>query len=543
MPGKPSAQRVERASAALEPEPDDEPDTGKDGPLPTLQLPVAAHHKLLMETLEGVAKGVLLTSSGVIIRNVMVFMPPGSAKSTYTSVVFPTWFMGWLPDARIILASYAANIARKQGRRARSIVRQKAYRAIMQTELRTDTSAAHEWGLVNGSEFMAGGILGGITGNRAHGVLIDDPVSGRQDADSDLVRKSTREAYDDDLTTRLIPYRPPGAAPGTPMLNGFVFLVQTRWNQDDLAGSILPSDWNGESGDISCRDGQVWRVICIPAEAGLDDPVGRKPGEMLWQDWFTPEHWARFRSNARTWSALYQQRPTPDSGDYFKTEWIVEHPARDIPKPSSMKFYLGSDYATKAGAGDWTVHVVIGVDAFGRLWLVDLWREQTTSDLWVEAFIDLVLKWKPNRAAEEAGQIMGSVGPFLARRMKKRKAHVWRTLFPTKGGKGEGAQAIRAMMASEGLHVDEAAPWLAILKAELAGFMGGGKNDDIVDALGKVGQLLDRMASGKEPVGLDETPKGLEYKADEQTGLTSSNMPLDKQINDFLKRQRAKRGE
>jgi hypothetical protein len=48
----------------------------------------AKHHLLLIDALEKVESGE--------IERLMVCMPPGSAKSTYTSVIFPAWFLGSL---------------------------------------------------------------------------------------------------------------------------------------------------------------------------------------------------------------------------------------------------------------------------------------------------------------------------------------------------------------------------------------------------------------------------------------------------------------
>jgi hypothetical protein len=81
-----------------------------------------------------------------------------------------------------------------------------------------------------------------------------------------------------------------------------------------------------------------------------------------------------------------------------------------------MRVYGGSDYAV-TNDGDWTVHAVIGVDPDSRLWLLDVWRGQTASDQWIEAFCDLALQWRPIGWAEEHGQIKAGVGPFLERRM------------------------------------------------------------------------------------------------------------------------------
>lgn len=414
----------------------------------------------------------------------MLFLPPGSAKSTYATVVSTTWAMGSIPGFKAITVSYGSDLARKFGRRMRSIAKQPAFQTLFNCTLSTDSAAADEWALTNGSEFMGGGILSGITGNRADFIAIDDPIKGRQEADSEAVRKSTIEAYQDDVLTRLKPH-------------GSVMMTLTRWHEGDLAGSILPETWNGESGMIECRDGETWEVICIPAQAERhDDLLGRKVGEYIWPEWFTEDHWKPFKMKARTWSALYQQRPAPDTGDYWKREWIIEVEPHEIPAKRTMFIYGGSDYAVTQDGGDYTVHGVIGLDQYHNPYLLDLWREQTSSDKWVEAFCDLVLKWGPLGWAEETGQIKASVGPFLTRRQLERGAYVAREQFPTRGGdKGVRAQSIRGRVAMKGLRISRDAPWKEALISELMKFPAG-VNDDQHDMLGLVGQLLDRMMAG-----------------------------------------------
>lgn len=132
-----------------------------------------------------------------------------------------------------------------------------------------------------------------------------------------------------------------------------------------------------------------------------------------------------------------------------------------------------------------------------------MWRGQASSDQWVEAFCDLVERWKPIGWAEENGQIRAGVGPFLDRRMRERRAYVARQQFPTRGDKAVRAQSIRGRMALEGLHLQADAPWRADFEAELMSFPAG-KHDDIVDALGLAGQLLDQMTVAKpSPYGPD----------------------------------------
>jgi hypothetical protein len=67
----------------------------------------------------------------------------------------------------------------------------------------------------------------------------------------------------------------------------------------------------------------------------------------------------RRRRSSRNWSALYQQRPAPETGDYFKDEWF--HTYTSEPPRQTLNIYGGSDYAVTSDGGDYTVHVVIGV--------------------------------------------------------------------------------------------------------------------------------------------------------------------------------------
>jgi predicted phage terminase large subunit-like protein len=434
------------------------------------------HHLVWLDRLQRVENGE--------IKRLLGLMPPGSAKSTYTSVVFPAHVMGRVPGAQLLVASYGSLLPRKFGRRARGIVRQQIYREIFDAALSNESAAADQFALTNGSEYMGAGILAGITGNRADGIVWDDLIKGREQADSKAIRDKTWEAYTDDLLTR----KKPGA---------FEIGITTRWHEDDVAGRILPEGYNGESGDIACRDGNTWHVVCIPAEAErADDVLGRGLGERIWPEHFGEDHFTPFKVHARTWAALYQQRPSPEEGDYFRADWL-----RVVERlPPNLRTWGASDYAVSAGRGDYTVHVVVGLDPQGRMYLLDLWRRQSAPDEWIEAFCDLVEKWKPIGWAEESGQIASGIGPFLEKRMRERRARVYRQPFVARLNKAVRAQSIRGRMALDGLYVPACAPWLADFRAELLAFPTG-RHDDQVDAIGLIGQLLDRMVppAGAKP--------------------------------------------
>ena len=258
------------------------------------------------------------------------------------------------------------------------------------------------------------------------------------------------------------------------MRAGFVF---NALDAPDLAGRLL---------EEMERGGDRWEVLSLPAEAEPNDPLGREVGEMLWDGDPNYGYGEFFRHEKatqlpRNWSALYQQKPTPDTGDYFKAEWLK--PYDKAPARATLTTYGASDYAVTDAGGDYTVHLVVGIDPEDNIYLLDLWREQSSPDKWVESFCDLVNEWKPLDWAEEQGQIKASVGPFLDKRQHERKAYVNRTKFPTRGDKAVRAQSIRGRMALHGLHVPIRASWYPAFRAELLSFPAG-KHDDQVDALG-----------------------------------------------------------
>lgn len=425
---------------------------------------LALHHRVLLEFLQRIME----RPGG----RGMVFMPPGSAKSTYASVVAPTWYMGKHPGAKIILGSYGSDLARRHGRRARQVCRSDKFSSIGSgvPTISADTSAANEWSLTNGSEYLAGGILSGLTGNRANGIIIDDPVKGRQEADSSVIQARTREEYEDSIKTRLIP-------------GGWMLLIQTRWSENDLAGYILPEDYAGQSGLIKCRDGNEWEILNIPAEAEhADDPLGRKIGEMLWPEWFTTSHWAQFRSNARTWSALFQQRPNPPEGLKFKVSNIT----RIDRRPEHLVIVAASDLATKKEGGDFTEHGVVGIDHEGRWWVLDWWGKQEESDVWTQSKIDLIQKHRPVMWFDEKGPIYSATWPFFQKQLQKRYKAGDNVLtrfesLASMQGKEERADGLAGLIAMGMLNIPNT-EWGARLYSQLQKFPND-VFDDAVDVL------------------------------------------------------------
>ena len=421
----------------------------------------ARHHRLLIKHLEAVERGE--------ITRLMVCMPPGSAKSTYSSVEFPPWFIGRNPGLNTIAASHTQELAERFGRRVRNIVGASEFRSAFGFGLSADSTAAGRWDNEKGGEYFAAGVGGSITGRRADLVVIDDPVKSREDADSQRSRDKAWDWYVNDLLTRL----KPGARQ---------IVVMTRWHEDDLGGRILE------------RERDKWTVLELPMEAKPGDALGREPGELLWPDWFTDEMIETAKRDTRSWNALYQQNPTPESGDYFKREWFRYYDEA----PPLLQIYGASDYAITAKGGDYTVHGVFGVDGEQNIYLLDMWRQQATSDVWVDAFLDLVHKWKPIQWAEEQGQIIKSLDPFINKRSQERGIYVAREQFTSLTDKASRAQAIRGRIAQGKFYVKRDAPYWADLEREMLTFPVG-VNDDQVDVLSLFGRMLDTLTSLTRP--------------------------------------------
>jgi hypothetical protein len=452
------------------------PDEDLLGPAASL-MPV--HHAKILEVVQ--------RTMNRPFGRAIIQAPPGSAKSTLVDVVGVPWEMGRKPGSRILLLSYGSDVAERQSRAAQSVVRQEEYRRIFPEGPAITKDAAGEWTLSNGSECAALGILASVTSRRASGVVIDDPIAGREEADSELQRKRLLDAYHDDVLTRMLP-------------GAWLILILTRWSEQDLAGSILPEDYDGRSGVIKGRDGLDWEVLNIQAKCErTDDPLGRKLGEYLWPEWFPEKHWHTFEraagdEAARTWSSLYQQRPTPKGSGRLDEEAI------DYYKPGTQPPILscigGGDYAVTAGKNDFTELGVFGMDAHGHLWELDWWSEQCDTGKSTEQTLDMIARWRTPMWFNEGGVIDKSMAPLLNMRMRERgkddpRVFAERHTLPSMQDKLAKCQAFIARCNAGMVHFRDNANSRRVVKQIAA--LPAGRYDDAADVCGLIGRALDKF--------------------------------------------------
>jgi predicted phage terminase large subunit-like protein len=430
----------------------------------------APHHRLICNEIEA------FLEPSCKDEVLLLFAPPGSAKSTWVSVLTPSWYLAKYPTHSILAATHSIEFAQRWGRRVRNDI--ELEHKALGIRLDEANKASDRWAITAGGEYYGVGAGVGIAGFRADLGLGDDFFGSREDAYSPAIREKRWDWYLYDFGARL--------RPGAKRI-----LMNTRWHQEDVAGRVLEQI---ERGIVKGR------IINMPAKAEENDLLGRQPGEYLWDEPQGYDYGAFLRQREREvspmmWSAQYQQRPAPETGEFFKAEWLKEIDI--LPARSSLRTYGASDYAVTADGGDYTVHIVVGVDAEMRLYVLDLWRMQTSSDKWVDVFCDLVRQYKPMAWAEEKGQIGASLAPFIELRQRQRAAYVAREGFPTKSDKAVRAQSIRGRMALSGLYVPRSAAWYPEFRRELLAFPTG--RDDQVDALGLIGQLLDVMVVAAAP--------------------------------------------
>ncbi|MDB5848179.1 MAG: Large terminase subunit, partial [Rhodoferax sp.] len=133
----------------------------------------APHHDLIIRELEAVAAG--------RTPRLMLNLPPGSAKSTYASVLFPAWCLSQRKHLKIIAASNTAKLAERFSRSVLDQVRENG--DVLGFSV--DRGGVEMWDTTNGGAYRSAGVGGTITGFRCDLALVDDPVKSRAEAESE----------------------------------------------------------------------------------------------------------------------------------------------------------------------------------------------------------------------------------------------------------------------------------------------------------------------------------------------------------------------
>lgn len=289
--------------------------------------------------------------------------PPQHGKSDVI-VDFIAWVSGKHPDLKTIYGSFSGRLGKRANKKLQRVFTSRKYRLVF-PELRIGVSDdAHvgekatlsqeliEFSGHNGS-FRNTTVLGSITGESLDLGVIDDPIKGRAQANSETIRGNVWEWFTDDFLTRF--------SDGAGLL-----IILTRWHPDDPVGRMTKKD---ESGQVVFPD---MEVMSYPAIAVADD-VNRKAGEAL-----MPEHKSldfllerKKALGSSNFEALYQQNPTIKGGMIIKGKWF---PRVGMLPMLKHRMITGDTAMKTKEANDYSVFECWGYGEDGKIYLIDLIR-------------------------------------------------------------------------------------------------------------------------------------------------------------------------
>lgn len=338
------------------------------------------HINLIIEFLHYVMNGQ--------IENLAIALAPRLGKSMEVSEIFPAYYMGTRPYAKVLHVSYSERLAARFGGKAKDTLDKFGYLFPEKPRLSPETKSK-TWFKIDGKdgEYFCTGFRGGLLGRGGNLIIVDDPIKTIEEARSDTYQEKLIDLFDTSISTRKEkdPITKQAAA---------VVVIHQRLDPNDLIGIILQSrDW------ISANDalpklrageklGQLWVYLRLPELAEDNDILGRKPGEALWPEKRPKEELIQIHKDIGDYKfdAIHQQDPRPREGKYFHENYfeVVDVKPTNIIKEVMWWDLAGTEYPddmpiSQRGASTAGVRLALTEDR--KLYITDLtewWEEGPT---------------------------------------------------------------------------------------------------------------------------------------------------------------------
>ena len=299
----------------------------------------------------------------------------------------------------------------------------------------------------------------------------------------------------------------------------------TWWHDDDLAGRL-------QMAMAQDPDADQFTVVKYPAIAEHDewlDPTSdlivdtepdhpdkilyRRKGEALHPDRYDLPKLQQIQRtiSPRFWSALYQQNPVPDDGDYF----LKEQFRRAVPPPlNRANVFIAWDFAiSEKKLNDYTVGVVLLQDENDTLHVADMVRFKSGDALQiVDAILHLSKKWYTSNqiVGFEDGQIYRAISALLKKRMHEQRAYFSTQVLKPITDKLARARPLQGRMQQGRVSFDASADWYDACRLEMLRFPAGAHDDQCLIA-GTLITMADGTTKPIEAVEVGEyvaTPQG-----------------------------------
>jgi len=459
------------------------------------RFPFTRHTLRLIDLAQRVADGDL--------PRLMVELPPRHWKSTIFSRFLPGYCLRRFPDRSGGICCQTQDLAVGFSEAARD------YFAASGGILSPSRAGKEEWASADGigSIWTAG--IGKGTGKPGHWLFIDDPIKGREEAESAAFRRQVHNWWDSVLSAR--------EEPG----NGVV-VVHTRWHEADLIGYLLSKNLELEKEGLE-EDCERWHVVSLPIEAVAKNNIkplpatvtreadDRQPGEALDPERFDVRWIKRKRANTpeRDWESIYQQRPSAGKGTVFfldrmrfygKPAWPGLPDDPQLPD-RFIRTILSVDCTFDDTAGSDMVAMTLWGQNQQGAWLLDLVNERLDFPATVamirsmhtrHCFGELLIEKKANGAAVIKTLTQGAHG-----------YQVVAAGVGDMGGKESRANAASVEFNNGRVFLPRNAPWSNVVRDQLLQFPAA-TFDDIVDS---TSQLLIYIA-GTGPMSFSTVSYG-----------------------------------
>jgi predicted phage terminase large subunit-like protein len=390
--------------------------------------------------------------------------PPQFGKSSQV-VDFIAWLSGQNPDCRTIYTSFSDRLGVRANLRLQRIFDSEKYRkAFPDTKINTahvvtisgQTLRNREILEFSGREgyFRNTTVRGSITGESLDLGVIDDPIKGREEANSETIRDKTWEWFSDDFFTRF-------------SKDAGLLAILTRWHVDDPIGRLIE------------RVPEV-EVMSYPAIATEDEDY-RKKGESLFPELKNLEFLEERRALMYPpyWEALYQQNPIVAEGELFKPGALQTLDA--LPVMDGVRWVRGWDLASTT-TGDWTAGAKLGKLPDGRYVIADVARARLGPDERDALLLNTAVR-DGRRVSIGLPQDPGQAGKTQTLYLTRKLSGFRVKTSPESGDKVTRAEPFAAQVNVGNVLILRGA-WNDELIDEMRMFPNG-KHDDQVDALSR----------------------------------------------------------